>query len=240
MFKIIVSATFLFFLMASCHFIGGERIRGNGEVSLSERPLTGFRGIVANGSFDVFLSYAPAHSVKVEAEENLQEFIETEIRNNSVHIGTRNGYNLVPREVLRIHIAGPDFTEIRTNGAGNIISRNMLKGSGNTSIGISGSGNIEMAISAPEIDAGISGSGTINLKGEAKKLHVNIMGNGDVEASGLKTGECSVRIAGSGSANLSVSEKLTVNVMGSGDVRYHGNPSVSQKIAGSGNIIKAD
>ena len=36
------------------------------------------------------------------------------------------------------------------------------------------------------------------------------------------------------------SERLDVTVDGSGDVRYHGDPAVTQRVDGSGDLSRAD
>ena len=46
-----------------------------------------------------------------------------------------------------------------------------------------------------------------------------------------------VRVAGSGDADVNVTNKLDASVSGSGDVRYTGNPkSISSSKSGSGDI----
>src|SRR4029078_2734780 len=99
-----VIGTMVFF---SCRFIGGKRIRGNGNVVTQERAISGFEGVENYGSFDITLIPSSTSSVKVEAEENLQQYIETYVDNNKLQIRQKNRYNLRPRREMRITVYGP-------------------------------------------------------------------------------------------------------------------------------------
>ena len=67
-----------------------------------------------------------------------------------------------------------------------------------------------------------------------------IFGSGDVKAMDLLSEETSVKIMGSGNADVYSSVKLNVDVAGSGDVRYKGGGQVNSHIAGSGEVKKVD
>ena len=60
--------------------------------------------------------------------------------------------------------------------------------------------------------------------------------SGDVSAFELETGETSVSISGSESADFLVNEKLDANVFGSGVVYYKGSPETNIQVSGSGRI----
>ena len=99
-----VLGTMLFF---SCKYIGGKRVRGNGNLVTVERSVSGFEGIESFGSFDVTLVPSATASVKIEAEENLQPYIETFVENNKLQVRERKGYNIRPRREMKIVVSGP-------------------------------------------------------------------------------------------------------------------------------------
>jgi hypothetical protein len=90
------------------------------------------------------------------------------------------------------------------------------------------------------VDAEINGSGNIDLKGETKRFNGEIRGSGNVRAMDLKSEDATVKIYGSGDADIFASVRLDVHVAGSGDVNYKGNAQVSSSIAGSGRVKKVD
>lgn len=229
-------------VFTSCRYVGGKRVRGNGVVITSERTISGFEGIETLGSFDVTLVPAAATSVKVETDENLLQYIETYVDGGDLKIKTRDDYNLRPRRDIRITVSGPVFTNIETKGSGSIVGQGTLNSDSekNVNLEVAGSGNIDVEIRAAKVDAKISGSGNITVKGESKAFDGAIYGSGNLRAGKLQTEDASVKIAGSGNAEVFATGKLDVHVMGSGDVKHRGNAQVNTKISGSGSVVKID
>ena len=122
-----------------------------------------------------------------------------------------------------------------------------LAGSGNISLGtvsatevtanIAGSGNIGIeTVMADKISSTTSGSGDITISGEVTEQHIVILGSGDYLASGLKSENATVRIAGSGNSQVSATGTLDVTILGSGDVVYSGSPRMNVSVSGSGRV----
>ena len=237
---------FLLFLLGimvffSCRFIGGKRVRGNGNLVTQERTISGFEGVENYGSFDVTVVPSSTSSVKVEAEENLQQYIETYVDNNKLQIRTRNRYNLRPRREMKITVSGPVFTTITTNGSGNIVGQGLLNtNNGNVSLRVAGSGNIDVEMNASRVDSEIAGSGNIKVKGTSKEFEGGVYGSGNISAAGLQADESKVEIAGSGNVEVFALNKLDVRIMGSGEVKHKGTAQVSTNITGSGSVTKID
>jgi hypothetical protein len=63
-------------------------------------------------------------------------------------------------------------------------------------------------------------------------------GSGVYRGSGLTSKTATVKSAGSGNADIAVSDSLDVTVIGSGSVTYTGSPQVKQSILGSGSLQK--
>lgn len=224
----------------SCRYMGGERIRGNGNAETEQRSLSSFDGLVSHGSFDVYVTTSDNYSVQVEADENLLPYIETEVEGGTLKISTRRGYNLRPRRNIKITVAAPYFNELSSHGSGNIRGENLLKANERARLHLFGSGNIDVDIEAPSVDASISGSGNISVAGTSNRVSSSIHGSGDIRAADLKAEEAKVEIAGSGNVEVNASEKLDINIMGSGGVKYRGGAQVNTNIAGSGSVRRID
>jgi hypothetical protein len=239
--KYTLPAVVFAFLLNACGNIGGKRISGSGNIVSQDRSVTGFSAIKSSGSFDVYLSSGSSQSVRVEAEDNLQEYIETTLDGNELEIDTKDGFRLRHSKPIKIYISSPNFSKVRLSGSGDIISQNRIAGADKIELGVSGSGNIKVELDAPSVEAEMSGSGNINLSGIAKRLDAGLSGSGNISAMDLKTEETAIRISGSGNADIFASEKINVKVAGSGDVRYKGGAQqVSSNITGSGSVKKVD
>jgi len=233
---------FLFILLvvfSSCRFITGQRIRGNGNVRTETRSPGSFKSLASHGSFDVFVS-SGEQAVKIEAEENLLPYIETYVEGYTLHVETKDNYWLSPGHKVKIFVSSPDYESIRSYGSGDIIGESKITNSSKLELGVNGSANIKMDVDAPEINTETNGSGDIFLRGETKSFEGEIHGSGNIKALDLKSGDATIKIYGSGDADVFADEKLDVHVAGSGDVTYKGNAQVSSSIAGSGRVKKVD
>jgi hypothetical protein len=201
--------------------------------------VSGFTGVASHGSFNVYVSTGEP-TVKIEAEENLLPYIETYVDGNTLHVRTKEDAWLRPSRQVKIFVSAPVFSSIHSYGSGDIIGQSKIADSSRLELGVSGSANIKMDADAPEIDAEISGSGDIDLTGQTKTFKGQINGSGNVKAMGLQSENATVKIYGSGNADIFASVKLDVHVAGSGDVRYKGNAQVSSNINGSGSVKKVD
>ncbi len=237
--KLFVFLLVTFLVFSSCRFVTGERIRGNGNVRTETRSPGNFKSVSSHGSFDVFVS-SGEQAVKIEAEENLLPYIETYVEGYTLHVGTKDNYWLRPGRKVKIFVSSPDYESIRSYGSGDIIGESKITNSSKLELGVNGSANIKMDINAPEINTETNGSGDIFLKGETKSFEGEIHGSGNIKALDLRSNDATIKIYGSGDADVFVDRKLDVHVAGSGDVNYKGNAQISSSIAGSGRVKKVD
>jgi hypothetical protein len=227
----------LLFVFSSCHFIGGERIRGNGNVVTETVNLTGFSGVDVSGAADVYITQDSDYSVKVETDENLHHYLIIEVRGDVLRIKPEDNINLRPTR-LKIYVSGPVFERLEASGACKLFSENTLHSPEAMSIDLSGASDVVLDINSPEVRAELSGAGSVELKGETKNLSIDGSGSTEVRCFDLKAENVSVDISGAGNAEVFASVKLDVEVSGAGDIRYKGSPAVSQHISGAGSVKK--
>ncbi len=229
------------FFSASCGYMGGERISGNGESATQQRSVSNFSGVEVSGPYNVFISQGDSYNVRIEGDENLLEYIEIEQNGDVLEISSRDGYNLNPRARIKVYVTTPRIEQLDVAGSGSIVAQTKITNNTQLDINIGGSGDVTIAeVDAPEIHSEIGGSGSIRLKGKTENFIAEIAGSGEVHAFDLLSETTKVQIAGSGDADVFASKKLEVSIAGYGDVQYKGNPSIRQSKSGSGDIRKVN
>ncbi len=226
--------------LISCNYIKGQKIKGNGEISTETRQHADFKGVSTSGVFNVHITTGDEFQVKVESDENLLPYVETDVENKILKISTSNKYNIQSTKGVNVFITAPIYNKLSTAGSGNLTGENEIIADEDMDVSVAGSGNIKLSIKAPSVKASIAGSGDILLEGEASEIKASIAGSGNIKAVALKTREAIIKIAGSGNAEVAAEEKLEAKIAGSGDILYAGNPKTETKIAGSGSIKKID
>jgi Putative auto-transporter adhesin, head GIN domain len=229
---VIIAAIVIF---SSCYDFHLRCIRGNGNLIEEIRNNDNFSSIISTGSFDIFISHDTVFEVLVEAEENLLQYIETEVVGSKLYIEERDNRCLRTTYPIVVRIKVPEVTSIDLTGSGDIVCDSI-----NTEIfdiDLVGSGDIRANVWADFIEVDLTGSGEINLTGEADQTDFSIPGSGNIRTLDLLQNECYASIPGSGNIYVNVSEFLEVRISGSGNVYYLGNPVIDYQISGSGDII---
>ena len=222
-------------LFANCNF---KRVEGSGVLATETRTISNAEKIKLMGSFDVELMPSAGTSLKIEGDDNLIKHITTENKDGFLEIKMENNINYSTKNKLVVYIATPHIETVSLVGSGNIITKGKFTGSNKLKVSLAGSGNANLQVNTPMVEASIAGSGNITLAGETQNVSVKIAGSGDFYGQDLKTENGEVRIAGSGNAKVFADVKLNIHIAGSGSVFYKGNAAVTQKIAGSGDVKK--
>lgn len=236
-FQHLILVSLLIPLISSC-FIGGQTVTGNGQVTSVTRSVGDYNGIALAGSMHVFVQQGAAQSARIEAESNLIPYIKTQLKNGELEVKFKNNVHIVSHEPVNVYLTAPNIRNLSVLGSGNIKTQDSLMNQDKIKLNVTGSGNIQLQMNAPELDANIAGSGNILVGGETKNISLNILGSGDFKGADLKSEQAIVKIAGSGNAHIFSSIKLTTKIFGSGNVYYQGNPSLETTSAGSGKVMK--
>ncbi|MCX2719969.1 head GIN domain-containing protein [Lentiprolixibacter aurantiacus] len=220
----------------------GKKIKGNGKLVTIERSVGDYDAIAVAGWFDVNLVNGREGELSIKGEENLLEYIKTEVKNGKLTIKVKKGYNLQSankKNGILVTVPIESINSVSLSGSGDIVSKDVLK-AGEFSASISGSGDISLAIEADVLKTAISGSGDIELSGKARNFEVQVSGSGDVGAFDLTADHVTANVSGSADIRVTANESITARVSGSGDILYKGNPEkVNSKASGSGDINKA-
>lgn len=213
----------------------GRGVDGEGPRVEKDMNIDDFEGIRLTINADVYLTPGRSQSVRISAQQNIIDLIETDVDGGIWKISTEE--NLDDHSKIKIYITAEQMNYVKLSGSGDIYTEGTFENAGNTvEVGVSGSGDLQFRTNARSIEAGISGSGDIELDGSAENIEVGISGSGDIDAIDLTARNCQVRISGSGTAKVHATQDLNVRVSGSGDVYYRGKPNVQSRISGSGDL----
>jgi uncharacterized protein YxeA/post-segregation antitoxin (ccd killing protein) len=196
-------------------------VRGDGDVVKKERTATSFNGIRVSTGIDVYLKQGDKESITVEADQNLHEYILTEVKDGVLNVYSE--VNIREAKMKRVYVTMKEVKSLKTSSAGDIIGETPVKGT-DIEISASSAGNIRLEVYARRIEINISSSGDVSLSGEAEKLNADLSSAGNLEAYNLKIKEADVSASSAGDARINVSEKITARASSAGDITYQGDP----------------
>ncbi len=234
--KKLVAIALLFAFSTSLHAQWYKKVRGNGDMVTKTRSVGEYDKVAVGGSFDVKLYAGNEGSIKVTVDENLLDYLITEVVNGKLKIQWRKGTNVSHRSKVSVTVPFKDIEGVSLAGSGDVYTTDVIKAD-NFKTSLAGSGDMKLKVNATNISSSIAGSGDITLSGTSSSIKCSVAGSGDLKAYELQSNDADVRIAGSGVIRISVKDNLTAKVSGSGDVYYKGNPKKQDvKVSGSGNV----
>jgi hypothetical protein len=172
----------------------------------------------------------------VEADENLHEYIITEVKGGVLHVYTEA--NIRDAEKERVYVTMKEINKVETSSAGDIVGESPVR-SERLELSASSAGDINLEIYAKEVNIDLSSSGDMTLIGETDNLKADLSSAGDLNAFELKTRETDISVSSAGDADINVSEKITARASSAGDINYKGDPKyVDVHTSSAGGIHK--
>jgi citrate lyase gamma subunit len=198
-----------------------KTVYGNNHVVKKDRNAGHFTGIRVSSGIDVYLKQTGSESITVEADENLHEYILTEIRDGVLHV--YSDANIREAEMKRVYVTMKDIRSLKTSSAGDLIGESPVTAD-ELELSASSAGDIKLELKAETVNIDISSSGDMTLSGEADMMDADLSSAGDLNAYGLAVREADVSVSSAGDADITVTEKLRARASSAGDINYRGNP----------------
>jgi Putative auto-transporter adhesin, head GIN domain len=189
-------------------------VQGSGNVQTEKRNLTDFNAIEVGGAIEVEVVAQKDFSVEVEADDNLLQFIKTEVSGETLKISTDKRFST--RNPIRVRISAPDIENLEVSGASKLSLTNLK----NDSL---------------RVDS--SGASKIKVDGETKNLEVELSGASRLDAENLKSENADIDASGASNATIFVSTDLKADLSGASSVTYSGNPkNLVKKTSGASSV----
>jgi hypothetical protein len=234
--RFLITLTAIFLIAACSHAQNRKTVHGNNKVITKEREAGSFEGLRVSTGIDVYLKQGSKETITVEADENLHEYILTEVEDGVLRVYTE--VNIREAEEKKVYVTMKDIRSVKASSAGDVTGESAIK-SDNIEIDVSSAGDIKLEVYAREINADISSSGDITLKGEADMLKADLSSAGNLNASELKVREADISVSSAGDADINVTESLKARASSAGDIHYAGNPKyVDSHSSSAGGVHK--
>lgn len=189
-------------------------VKGSGVERSEARNARDFTAVDVGGVFEVEVAAGKDFGVEVLADDNLLQYIKTEVHNGVLRIETTE--SIKSHNPLRVRVSAPSITKLEASGA--------------SKVAIDGVKSSSFAVDT-------SGASKISLSGETTALTVDVSGASNVDAENLKTQTAAVEASGASKVSLFVTERLSSSASGASRIVYAGNPtSVEKKTSGASSV----
>ncbi|PKQ65435.1 hypothetical protein BZG02_00055 [Labilibaculum filiforme] len=216
---LIVGLTFLLSGNTSAQFWGEK---GNGNIQKQDREVGSFSAISASMGLNVYVLQGDKESVTVEADENLLEYIVTEVKENELILKVNGTIRRATK--MDIYVTLVNINEINVSSGADFESRNTLELE-NLDISVSSGADAKLELNAKELSCSVSSGANATLRGKADFFTGKASSGSDLQAKELIARSCRAKASSGGDVSVYASEEIEANASSGGDVSYYGNPT---------------
>ncbi len=213
--------------------------------------LPEFKGIYVNSNYTIYLKQTNKQEVTVEALTEIFSVTDIKVENGILMVNVERKPDNPNKSLwakiddvkfnptMKLYVSVKNINDLQVNGGGKIVSENSIA-TDYVSVGVSGSGSMDVDLKGNTIKAEVSGSGTLTLRGYATSIDALVSGTGGLNGFNCVLETAKAKVSGSGECQLNVTNTLDALVLGSGKVKHKGNTkSAQKKIYGSGSVERA-
>lgn len=226
------------FLLNSCEGCG--RI-GNGNVVTQNRTVSSFDKISIEGVFPVELSQdGNAEFVKVEADENLQDYITVTNEGDKLVVKMKKEAKIHKSKKMKVYINIIKLSELNFKSVGSLKTVNQLK-LDTLELNSESIGKLELDIDAAFLRANLSSVGSSVMKGKVTEVRINNKSVGTLSAYDLKAGTMKIHNTAIGTTEVYADSAFYIRSSAIGMLYYKG-PGVVRELSseGIGKVKKLD
>lgn|SRR5690554_1412345 len=222
-------------ILSSCSFNFGKK--GNGNVVTQERNISeNFTEIRGSAGLDVYLTQGNEYKIMVEADENLQQFIETDIKDGKLHVTTSE--NISWSKAKKVYVTFVEINAIEASSGAEVVGNSLIK-SEILSLKASSGADMKVEVFSKELTAHTSSGADMKLSGKATSFVANASSGSELNAKELLVINCIAKASSGSDIKVNVKEKLDANASSGADIDYYGSPtSVNSNKSSSGSVSK--
>lgn len=234
--SLILFSVLIFVLGTGCHELVGKR--GSGNVVPETRSVSSFSTVEVSGAIDVYVKQDSTTSVRVETDDNLQEYVRVETNGSTLEIYTEGGFNLRPSHKTKVYVSNPAFDGFKVSGASSVTSESEISSAERISLQLSGASEGRLQLNAPRVIVDVSGASGANLRGRTKDLEATASGASKIRGYELLTENSHVDANGASQIEVYASVKIEGEASGASGINYRGNATNSVRTSGASHVGK--
>ena len=204
-----------------------ETIEGNGKMVTRDVAVSSFDVLQASGIYELKLSQGSKESVKIEADENLQEYFNVHNDGSKLVIDMEKlkNKNLKNTGKMKVYVTFKNLKELDLKTVGDVSSEEQLSFE-DLDLNTKNVGDVTLNLTAKKIDVDSKGVGDVKLSGKANEAIVKNKGVGSFKAGNFVVQTMNIENQGVGSAEVNAEKDLKVKDTFLGKVTNKGNATM--------------
>ncbi|WP_435415678.1 head GIN domain-containing protein [Polaribacter aestuariivivens] len=233
----IVAILFVATIFTSCGIDMLNRVNGNRNVTTEDRKVAdNFSGIRVSSGIDLYITQGNTNKVTVEADENLQEIIITEVIDGVLKIYTDQ--NIWQAKSRKVHVTIQNLNSLKATSGSDVYGNGIIK-TQEISISATSGADIRLEVDAESVETSSTSGSDIRISGIATNHASSATSGSSIDAYDLKSENVIAKATSGAGINIYASQKIEAKATSGGDIDYKGSPkNVSKKSSSGGSVSK--
>lgn len=212
-----------------------KRVDGSGNVIMQQRNAgEDFKSISASGDVDVIIEQGAQRTITVEADDNLQQHIKTEVKNGQLVIDTDANFDSASKKTITVIV--PQIKEIECAASARVKNKGTLKAEGLVLHSSSGS-LMELSIDAGEATYEASSGSNLKVSGKAGRAEASCSSGSNIDAGAVTSAKVKAEASSGATAIVNAVDDLDAKASSGGTILYVNTPaSLNKDVSSGGNV----
>ncbi|MBS1445108.1 MAG: DUF2807 domain-containing protein [Odoribacter sp.] len=206
----------------------GTREKGSGNVIKEQREVGHFTALNTSSGIHVFLTQGQAEPIRIEAEDNIIKYIETEVEKNRLVIAVnrdRKQKNLEITKPINVYVSIPNLEKIEASSASQIKVTNAWKAT-NMEIEVNSAAQLIMNLDVTHLDLEVSSAAKVQLNGKGDILDAEVSSAANLDAEKFIVRKADIEVSSNAKATIYVTDELEYDTNSRGKLDYYGEPRI--------------
>jgi hypothetical protein len=233
----ILTLLFVATLFSSCAVDMFNRVNGNRNVVTEDRSTKeDFTKIKVSTGLDLYISQGSKNQITVEADENLQDIIRTEVKDGVLRIYSER--NIWRAKARKVYVTVETLEALTATSGSDAYAKETLKVN-DLKISATSGADIHISVSANTIETTATSGSNIEVSG-ASTNHISKATSGaSIDAYQLRSKNVTVKVTSGANINVHASESIDAKATSGGDIDFKGSPKKVNKKTSSGGSVSA-
>ena len=185
------------------------RIKGSGKVITKDINISSFDQLEVNGIYSLLLTQGDKESVKIEADDNLQDLFEVKNEGSKLIVGMKKNTNIQTDNKLKVYVTFKKLKSMDLKTVGNISSASNMNFD-DLKISNKSVGSVDLKMTAQTLNVDNKSVGELKFDGKAQSATIRNKGVGAVQAGTFVVEKMDIDNSGVGSATVNVTKEIKV------------------------------
>ena len=233
----LLTILFIATLFSSCAIDMFNRATGNRNVVTEDRSAKeDFTKIKVSTGLELYISQGLKNQITVEADENLQDIIITEIQDGMLKIYSEK--NIWRAKARKIYVTIENLEAIAATSGSDVYANETLKVN-NLNISATSGSDINISVDANTVETNATSGSDIEVSGVSNNHISKATSGASIDAYQLQSKNVSAKVTSGADINVYASESIVAKATSGGDIDFIGNPKMVDKKTSSGGSVSA-